>query len=101
MAMQPYMMLIGSVVVPVTPDEITTKYKGNWCAMFVSYVMSKAGVPTSVVPKTASVQALYDFAKKNRRFKTKNSGYEPKGGDIMIQKSNGANINISEVEFSV
>lgn len=29
MAMQPYMMLIGSVVVPVTPDEITTKYKGK------------------------------------------------------------------------
>lgn len=29
MAMQPYMMLIGSVIVPVTPSEITTKYSGK------------------------------------------------------------------------
>ena len=29
MAMQPYMMLIGNTIVPVTPDNITTKYKGQ------------------------------------------------------------------------
>ncbi len=29
MAMQPYMVLIGSVIVPVTPSEITTKYSGK------------------------------------------------------------------------
>ena len=29
MAMQPYMMLIGNTIVPVTPDKITTKYKGQ------------------------------------------------------------------------
>lgn len=29
MAMQPYMMLIGSVIVPVTPEKITTKYSGQ------------------------------------------------------------------------
>lgn len=29
MAMQPYMMIIGSTIVPVTPDKITTKYKGQ------------------------------------------------------------------------
>ena len=74
------------------PNKYTNWYgmNDNWCAMFVSYVMNKAGVSTSVVPKTASVQTLYDFAKKNRRFKAKDSGYKPKGGDIMIQKSNGA-----------
>lgn len=27
--MQPYMMLIGSALVPVTPEKITTKYKGK------------------------------------------------------------------------
>ncbi len=74
------------------PNKYTNWYgmNDNWCAMFVSYIMNKAGVSTSVVPKTASVQTLYDFAKKNRRFKAKDSGYKPKGGDIMIQKSNGA-----------
>lgn len=29
MAMQPYMMLIGNAIVPVTPEKITTKYKGK------------------------------------------------------------------------
>ncbi len=29
MSMQPYMMLIGAVAVPVTPEKITTKYKGK------------------------------------------------------------------------
>lgn len=29
MAMQSYMMLIGSIIVPVTPGKITTKYKGK------------------------------------------------------------------------
>lgn len=74
------------------PNKYTNWYgsNDNWCAMFVSYVCDKAGVPTSVVPKTAAVQTLYDFAKNNRRFKAKDSGYKPKGGDIMIQKSNGA-----------
>lgn len=74
------------------PNKYTKWYGSTdeWCAMFVSYVCNKAGVPTSVVPKTAAVQVLYDFAKSNRRFKAKNSGYTPKGGDIMIQKSNGA-----------
>lgn len=74
------------------PNKYTNWYGANddWCTIFVSYVCNKAGVPTSVVPKTASVQVLYDFAKNNRRFKAKDSGYSPKGGDIMIQKSNGA-----------
>ena len=29
MGMQPYMMIIGGVIVPVTPEKITTKYKGK------------------------------------------------------------------------
>lgn len=29
MSMQPYMMLIGNLSVPVTPEKITTKYKGQ------------------------------------------------------------------------
>ena len=73
------------------PNKYTNWYglNDNWCAMFVSYVCNKAGIPTSVVPKTAAVQVLWDFARNNGRFKDKGS-YKPKAGDIMIQKSNGA-----------
>ena len=57
------------------PNKYTNWYgmNDNWCAMFVSYVCNKAGVPTSVVPKTAAVQTLYDFARNNRRFKYKSA----------------------------
>lgn len=74
------------------PNKYTRWYGSTdeWCAMFVCYVCERAGVSTSIVPKTASVQVLYDFARNNRRFKAKDSGYTPKSGDIMIQKSNGA-----------
>lgn len=74
------------------PNKYTKWYgsNGEWCAMFVSYVFNKAGVSTSIVPRTAEVQVLYNFAQNKGRFKSKNSGYVPQAGDIMIQKSNSA-----------
>jgi hypothetical protein len=75
-----------------TPNRYTRWYglNGNWCAMFVSYCCNDAGISTDIVPKTAAVQTLLDFAKAKGRFKAVSSGYRPQGGDIMIQKSNGA-----------
>ena len=61
-----------------------------WCAVFVSWCANQAGVPTSVIPKTASVSSLYSFFQGAGLFKAKGSGYVPKAGDILIQKSNGA-----------
>lgn len=64
-----------------------------WCAVFVSWCANQAGVPTSVIPKTASVSSLYSFFQGAGLFKAKGSGYVPKAGDILIQKSNGASNN--------
>ena len=61
-----------------------------WCAVFVSWCANQAGVPTSVIPKTASVSTLHSFFKGAGLFQPKGNGYSPKAGDILIQKSNGA-----------
>lgn len=60
-----------------------------WCAVFVSWCAWKAGVPESVIPKTASVQVLLDFYRKQNRFMYKGGGYRPRPGDIMIQQEAG------------
>ena len=76
-----------------TPNKFT-RWMGvggvAWCACFVSWCCNQAGVSTSISPKTAAVQGFLDFARKNGRFKEKNSGYKPVVGDIFIQKSSGA-----------
>lgn len=61
-----------------------------WCAVFISWCANEAQVSTEIIPKTASVSALYDFFRKSGLFKSKESGYKPKAGDILIQKSGGA-----------
>ena len=74
------------------PNKYTQWYgiNGEWCGMFVAYVANKAGVSTSVIPKSASVQEYLDFAQSKGRFISKEQKYSPKSGDIMIQKENGA-----------
>nr|DAR24238.1 MAG TPA: peptidase [Caudoviricetes sp.] len=59
-----------------------------WCAMFVAWCCSKAGVSTSVVPKTASVSEFTSFAKSHNQFHSKGS-YTPQPGDIIIYGSGG------------
>lgn len=61
-----------------------------WCAVFVCWCSNQAGIPTDIVPKTASVTTLYDFYRKQGLFQKKGNGYKPKAGDILIQKSGGA-----------
>lgn len=60
-----------------------------WCAMFVAWCCSKAGVSTSIVPKTASVSEFTSFAKNHNQFHSK-SGYTPQPGDIIIYGSSGS-----------
>lgn len=96
-------MASGSDLVNVAKSELSEGVKGRpnkytqwfgmtdeWCGMFVAYCANKAGVPVSVIPKSASVSGYLSFAKDKARFKAKGSGYKPKAGDIMIQKSGGA-----------
>ena len=62
---------------------------GAWCAMYVSWCANQAGVPTSIIPKYASVQIGMDWYKNKNLFQYKEN-YTPKAGDIMFMKSNGA-----------
>ena len=59
-----------------------------WCAVFISWCADQAGIPTSIIPRTASVSNLQTFFINQGLYK--NKGYNPNPGDIMIQKSNGA-----------
>lgn len=65
-----------------------------WCADFVSYVAKLAG-QTKAIPKNASVAGIRDAiksagGKEYSKATVKNGGYNPKRGDIIIFKSNGA-----------
>ena len=59
-----------------------------WCAVFISWCADQAGIPTNIIPRTASVSNLQTFFINQGLYK--NKGYNPNPGDIMIQKSNGA-----------
>lgn len=61
-----------------------------WCAAFISWCANQAGIPSNVIKKTASVTEMMNFFKETNRFHPKGSGYIPKAGDILIQKSGGA-----------
>ena len=62
-----------------------------WCAMFVSWCANKAGVSTSVIPKTASTVTALNYFKKQGVAHTRASvaagTYKPVAGDIIFFKS--------------
>lgn len=60
-----------------------------WCHMFVSWCANKAGVSTSIVPKTASTTYGMNWFKNKGQFKYKGK-YTPKRGDLIYFKSAGA-----------
>ncbi len=55
-----------------------------WCVVFISWCADRAGIPTSVVPKTAGVWYIYEFYKDRDLYHTRRSGYVPNPGDIVI-----------------
>lgn len=60
----------------------------NWCAMFVSYCANEAGyIDEGVIPLTASVSVQQQWFIDNDLYETKESGYKPKAGDIIIFKN--------------
>ncbi len=68
-----------------------TKYKlwygmdDNWCAMFVSWCAEQCGyLDAGIMPKTASVSNLKAWYAGKGLYKTKESGYLPQPGDIVI-----------------
>lgn len=61
--------------------------KYPWCAVFVSWCANQAGIPTSIIPKTASVSSLKKFFVSKGLYHPNTKNYMPSVGDIMIQDS--------------
>lgn len=78
---------------PIHPDANPgyTKYgasfgnpTGEWCAYFVSWCATNAGIPTSVVPRLGNCATTVEWYKKHSEFRDGKSGYKPKAGDIIF-----------------
>lgn len=64
-----------------------------WCAAFISWCARQAGIPTSVIPTSASVGSYINIGKYH--FATNISGYIPSAGDIMLFKPLAGNSTTS------
>lgn len=62
---------------------------GAWCAMFVSWCANEVGIPTSIIPKYASVAIGMNWFMERNLFEYK-AGYTPKAGDIIFFRDAGA-----------
>ena len=60
-----------------------------WCNAFTSWCAKKAGVPSSVVPITASCEYTRDWYKARGRFHLRTSGYKPVVGDFVLFSTSG------------
>lgn len=65
-------------------DKNSRSTNHAWCVVFISWCADRAGIPTSVVPKTAGVWYIYEFYKDLGLYHTRKSGYVPNPGDIVI-----------------
>ena len=73
----------------------STAASGAWCAMFVSWCADKAGISTSIVPKTAT---SYDYKTSGIGIYHDKNGYTPKRGDLVLYHySTGADRPINHV----
>lgn len=54
-----------------------------WCAVFISWCADRAGIPATIIPRTASSSAFRSFFKEKYLFREKGK-YTPKAGDIML-----------------
>lgn len=59
-----------------------------WCHMLISWAANKAGISTSIIPKTASCAVGRDFFMKKGRWHYR-LGYTPKRGDIVYFTTKG------------
>lgn len=66
-----------------------------WCHMFVSWCAAQAGVPSSVVPKTASTTEGMEWFKSRGLFKYKGK-YIPKRGDLVYFKTGRSHVGLVE-----
>ena len=62
---------------------------GAWCAYFVSWCASQAGIPTSIVPRLGNCVTAVNWYKNHSVFYSRSTGYVPKTGDIIFYNWGG------------
>ena len=74
-----------------TSDGGYTKYgasfgepNGAWCAYFISWCASQAGIPSSIVPRLGNCVTLTDWYQSRSIYYSRSSGYIPKPGDMVF-----------------
>lgn len=65
---------------------------GAWCAYFVSWCASQAGIPSSIFPRLGNCEAAVNWYKRHSEFYGRGSGYYPKTGDIIFYNWGGGSI---------
>lgn len=74
-------------------NRISPSTQGNaWCATFVTWCFREAGIPTSIMPSATGTGTIRktagkDVAKYGAVFHSRESGYKPKKGDIILYES--------------
>ena len=61
-----------------------------WCVMFVCWCAEKAGIPTSIIHRTASTTTMASWFRSNSRLYERTSGYIPLPGDIVFFSKDGS-----------
>lgn len=77
--------------IPSSSDGGYTKYgasfgepNGAWCAYFISWCASQAGIPSSIVPRLGNCGSLTDWYQSRSIYYSRSSGYVPKPGDMVF-----------------
>ena len=65
---------------------------GAWCAYFVSWCATQAGIPTSIVPRLGNCAATVKWYRAHSKFYTPATGYIPKTGDIVFFNWSGGSV---------
>lgn len=60
-----------------------------WCNSYISWDAMKAGVSTSIIPKTASCAYTKQFFQARGKFYLRTSGYKPVKGDLILFSTSG------------
>ena len=67
----------------------------DWCAIFVSWCGDQCGYLNSdIMPRTASVDVMKNWYEDKKLYHTKESGYEPKMGDIIFFGNGASHVGI-------
>lgn len=74
-------------------NRISPSTQGNnWCATFVTWCFREAGISTSIMPSATGCGKIRNTVKnQGATYHSRESGYKPKVGDIILYESMGGN----------